>query len=103
MLYSHTPLLSWLKFTCIVKPEWGIKFTIIEPGGFRTDWAGRSLDFGQQKKEIYDHLDAQKIMGARHGSQPGDPVKAAEQMLVVTQCCSPLFASDIHPISAGTN
>ena len=22
-----------------VKPEWGIKFTCIEPGGFRTDWA----------------------------------------------------------------
>jgi NAD(P)-dependent dehydrogenase (short-subunit alcohol dehydrogenase family) len=26
-----------------VKPEWGIKFTCIEPGGFRTKWAGGSM------------------------------------------------------------
>ncbi|KAF9730991.1 short-chain dehydrogenase [Paraphaeosphaeria minitans] len=27
-----------------VNPEWGITFTCIEPGGFRTDWRGRSMD-----------------------------------------------------------
>lgn len=32
-----------------LKPEWGIKLTCIEPGGFRTDWAGRSMDFGEVK------------------------------------------------------
>ncbi|KAF2792763.1 NAD(P)-binding protein [Melanomma pulvis-pyrius CBS 109.77] len=61
-----------------VKPEWGIKFTCIEPGGFRTDWAGRSMAFGDKKNPAYDHIDAQKAMGQRHGTQAGDPAKAAK-------------------------
>lgn len=32
-----------------LKPEWNIKLTNIEPGGFRTDWAGRSMEFGAKK------------------------------------------------------
>lgn len=60
-----------------VKPEWGIKFTCIEPGGFRTDWAGRSMDFGEPHPE-YEHLNAKEIMGKRHGAQPGDPKKGAQ-------------------------
>ncbi|KAF2233646.1 NAD(P)-binding protein [Viridothelium virens] len=61
-----------------VKPEWGIKLQLIEPGGFRTDWAGRSMDFGEKKCEAYDHLDAKTMMGKRHGSQAGDPAKAGK-------------------------
>ncbi|EOD52078.1 Short-chain dehydrogenase/reductase SDR [Neofusicoccum parvum] len=60
-----------------VKPEWGIKFTCIEPGGFRTDWAGRSMEFAETHP-AYDHLNAKEIMGKRHGSQPGDPKKGAQ-------------------------
>ncbi|KAH7065378.1 hypothetical protein B0J12DRAFT_33989 [Macrophomina phaseolina] len=60
-----------------VKPEWGIRFTCVEPGGFRTDWAGRSMDFGAPHP-AYDHLNAREIMGKRHGSQPGDPKKGAQ-------------------------
>ncbi|OJD31995.1 nad-binding protein [Diplodia corticola] len=60
-----------------VKPEWGIKFTCIEPGGFRTDWAGRSMDFGEPHP-AYDHLNAKEIMGKRHGTQAGDPKKGAQ-------------------------
>ena len=36
-----------------LKPEWNIKLTCIEPGGFRTDWAGRSMDFGESKNKAY--------------------------------------------------
>ncbi|KAH7072237.1 hypothetical protein BKA63DRAFT_65524 [Paraphoma chrysanthemicola] len=61
-----------------VKPEWHIKFTCIEPGGFRTDWAGRSMDFGAIDNPAYDHIDAKKAMGERHGTQAGDPAKAAK-------------------------
>jgi len=61
-----------------VKPEWNIKFTCIEPGGFRTDWAGRSMAFAENKNPAYDHIDAKKRMGERHGSQAGDPYKAAK-------------------------
>lgn len=61
-----------------VKPEWGIKFTLIEPGGFRTDWAGRSMAFGENKNPAYDHINAKETMGKRHGTQAGDPVKAGK-------------------------
>ena len=63
-----------------VKPEWGIKFTCVEPGGFRTDWAGRSMDFAERRHEAYDHVNAKETMGKRHGTQPGDPVKGAQAM-----------------------
>ncbi|KAL2421177.1 putative oxidoreductase [Exophiala dermatitidis] len=62
-----------------VKPEWGIKFTLIEPGGFRTDWAGRSMVFAD-RHPAYDHIDARERMGKRHGTQAGDPLKGARAM-----------------------
>ncbi|KAI0176896.1 hypothetical protein BJ166DRAFT_10191 [Pestalotiopsis sp. NC0098] len=63
-----------------VKPEWGIKFTCVEPGGFRTDWAGRSMKFPEKRHPAYDHLDAKKNMGARNGTQAGDPKKGGKAM-----------------------
>ncbi|KAF1924924.1 NAD(P)-binding protein [Didymella exigua CBS 183.55] len=61
-----------------LKPEWGIKLTCIEPGGFRTDWSGRSMEFGEVKNDAYDHIDPKKNAQGRHNNQPGDPVKAAK-------------------------
>ena len=61
-----------------LKPEWNIKLTCIEPGGFRTDWAGRSMDFGENEVAAYDHLNAKERMAKRHGTQAGDPPKAAK-------------------------
>ncbi|KAH8679851.1 hypothetical protein BGZ60DRAFT_481359 [Tricladium varicosporioides] len=63
-----------------VKPEWGIKFTCIEPGGFRTDWAGRSMDFPEKRHPAYDHINSKEEMAKRHGTQAGDPVKGAKAM-----------------------
>lgn len=61
-----------------LKPEWNIKLTCIEPGGFRTDWAGRSMAFAEEKEPAYDHIDAKKQMGQRNGTQAGDPAKGAQ-------------------------
>jgi len=63
-----------------LKPEWNIYFNIIEPGGFRTDWAGRSMAFADRKLPEYDHLNAKESMTKRHGTQQGDPAKAAVAM-----------------------
>jgi len=63
-----------------VKPEWGIKFTCVEPGGFRTDWAGRSMAFPEKRHPAYDHMNAKEAMGKRNGTQAGDPPKAAKAM-----------------------
>ena len=58
----------------------GIKVTIVEPGPFRTDWAGRSLK--TPKTAIADYAQS---AGARRaaiqgysGRQQGDPVRGAE-------------------------
>ncbi|UZJ53017.1 hypothetical protein CBS101457_002337 [Exobasidium rhododendri] len=63
-----------------LKPEWNIKLTIIEPGGFRTDWAGSSMEFAADKCAAYDHMDGKKLAKERNGTQPGDPPKAARAM-----------------------
>ncbi|OKL61880.1 hypothetical protein UA08_02274 [Talaromyces atroroseus] len=83
-----------------VKPEWGIKFTCIEPGGFRTEWAGRSMTFADRYPD-YDHLDAKAMMMARNGTQPGDPKKAAKVFYELAVMENPplriLLGSDAYP------
>ncbi|KAI4113119.1 MAG: hypothetical protein LQ345_005834 [Seirophora villosa] len=63
-----------------VKPEWKIKFQLIEPGGFRTDWSGRSMVFADKRHPAYEHLDARKKAEGRHHQQAGDPIKGAKAM-----------------------
>ena len=63
-----------------LKPEWNIHLTCVEPGGFRTDWAGRSMGFAEERNPAYDHLNAKAAMEKRQGSQAGDPVKGAKAM-----------------------
>ncbi|GGD92829.1 short-chain dehydrogenase/reductase [Aureimonas endophytica] len=65
----------------------GIKVTCIEPGPFRTDWAGRSLR--QTPNRIADYA---ATAGARlkstsdiSGRQPGDPVRAGEAIIAATE------------------
>lgn len=59
--------------------------TAIEPGAFRTDWAGRSLQRTVRTIEDYaatlEPLSAARA--ARSGKQPGDPRKAAQAILKV--------------------
>ncbi|SMQ47989.1 unnamed protein product [Zymoseptoria tritici ST99CH_3D7] len=83
-----------------LKPEWNIKLTNIEPGGFRTDWAGRSMIFGDSKEPAYDHLNAEESMKKRNGSQPGDPAKGARAMWEIAAMDDPplrvLIGSDAY-------
>lgn len=65
----------------------GINVMIVEPGAFRTDFAGRSLT--QSKKVIHDYA---STAGTRriendhvHGTQPGDPDKAAKLITRVAE------------------
>ena len=69
----------------------GIKVTIIAPSGFRTDWAGRSAKNSSIQIEDYAST-AGKNMGdirGYSGNQPGDPVKAAKAMILVTETENP--------------
>jgi len=63
----------------------GIHVTAIEPGSFRTDWAGRSMTRAERSIADYDELFG-PIREARlkaSGNQLGDPVKAAEAILAI--------------------
>ncbi|KAI4211922.1 MAG: hypothetical protein LQ351_005262 [Letrouitia transgressa] len=72
-----------------VKPEWAIKFTCVEPGGFRTDWSGRSMSFPEKRNPAYDHIDARQKADARHGTQAGDPIKGAKAMYELATLAEP--------------
>ncbi|WP_262269212.1 oxidoreductase [Microvirga yunnanensis] len=69
----------------------GIKVTCVEPGPFRTDWAGRSLQ--QRRPTLEDYRDT---VGVRlettanySGKQPGDPVRAAEAIIKAVESSDP--------------
>ncbi|MFC9352014.1 oxidoreductase [Arthrobacter sp. NPDC057013] len=69
----------------------GISVTAIEPGAFRTDFAGRSLT--QSATAIPDYAETagkrRKEHDTIHGTQPGDPVKAAEAIIAVVESPTP--------------
>ena len=71
----------------------GITAMTVEPGGFRTDFAGRSLT--QSAEPIADYADTagrrRKEHDTAHGTQPGDPAKAAEALITAVEADEPPF------------
>jgi NAD(P)-dependent dehydrogenase (short-subunit alcohol dehydrogenase family) len=69
----------------------GIKVTCIEPGPFRTDWAGRSLK--QTAGRIADYAETAAARMKRtsdiSGKQAGDPVRAGEAMIRIVEEANP--------------
>ncbi len=65
----------------------GIHVTNIEPGPFRTDWAGRSATFVQSEIEDYKETVGSMLDGIKNlsGNQAGDPYLAAKAMYAITQ------------------
>jgi len=79
----------------------GIKVTIVEPGGFRTDFAGSSTELREGRKE-YDGTVGAAVRFQRNydGKQPGDPVKAAAAVIQIAALADPplrlLLGSDAY-------
>ena len=61
----------------------GIKVMIVEPGPFRTDWAGRSLLESKHVIDDYDQTAGERKRQSRDrsGKQQGDPVRAGEAII----------------------
>jgi len=79
----------------------GIKVTIIEPGGFRTDFAGSSTKLSEGHPEYDSTVGATaRFQRAYNGKQPGDPKKAAQAIVRLTQEQKPplrlLLGSDAY-------
>ena len=71
----------------------GIHVTAVEPGGFRTDWAGRSMVRAPRSIPDYDSV-MDPIRERRQkmsGHQVGDPAKAAQAMLRLVAAEDPPF------------
>ncbi|MDM0009159.1 oxidoreductase [Variovorax sp. J22G73] len=71
--------------------SFGIHVTAVEPGGFRTDWAGRSMVRAPQTIDDYAPVmgPVREARLARSGKQAGDPAKAARAMLQLTEAANP--------------
>ncbi|MDQ2667912.1 MAG: SDR family NAD(P)-dependent oxidoreductase, partial [Gemmatimonadota bacterium] len=69
----------------------GIKVTIVEPSGFRTDWAGRSAN--ESSSEIADYAETagknRRSIRGYSGKQPGDPVRAAAAIVKAVESENP--------------
>lgn len=65
----------------------GIGVTCVEPGPFRTDWAGRSLRQTGNRIADYAGTAGKRLVGTREtsGAQAGDPVKAALAMMTLAR------------------
>jgi len=69
----------------------GISVTAVEPGAFRTDFSGRSL--AQSGTVIADYAGTagrrRKEHDTQHGTQPGDPAKAAQAIVTAVESAEP--------------
>lgn len=69
----------------------GIKVTCVEPGPFRTDWAGRSLVQTPNRIDDYAETAGARMQRTAEGSgrQAGDPKRAALAMIRVSEVENP--------------
>ncbi|AIX73264.1 MAG: oxidoreductase [Mixta calida] len=78
---------GWSDALAVEGAPLGIKVTCVEPGPFRTDWAGRSLH--QTENRIADYAETagarMKNTAGYSGKQPGDPARAAAAMIAITE------------------
>lgn len=68
----------------------GVRVTIVEPGGFRTDFAGASTTLEAGRPE-YDAVvgEAARSQKAYDGRQPGDPAKGAQAIISLVRAADP--------------
>jgi short-subunit dehydrogenase len=70
--------------------SFGIKVTIIEPGPFRTDFAGRSIYMCEEMKEYDQSMQATRnYIQKVNGNQSGDPLRASFLMMRVVEMENP--------------
>ncbi|MGE4322184.1 MAG: oxidoreductase [Sphingobium sp.] len=69
----------------------GLHATVVAPGAFRTDWAGRSLRQARGRIDAYAGTAGRRRreIPASDGHRPGDPARAAQAIIALTQAPDP--------------
>src|SRR5260370_35566775 len=68
----------------------GVKVTVIEPGGFRTDFAGSSTKIQEVRAEYNSTVGkAARFQVEYNGKHPEDPAKSAQIILKVAETKEP--------------
>jgi NAD(P)-dependent dehydrogenase (short-subunit alcohol dehydrogenase family) len=69
----------------------GLRVTLVEPGPFRTEFIGRSLERARGAIDAYAPTSGKflKLLQGMQGRQPGDPAKAAHAILAAVQSPNP--------------
>ncbi|MCL3820205.1 SDR family oxidoreductase [Aeromicrobium wangtongii] len=69
--------------------DFGIHVTLVEPGGFSTDWAGDSASHSEQNP-AYDAFREKTMQGrASRNAEPGDPHASAAAILQIVDAPEP--------------
>ncbi|HEX5182206.1 MAG TPA: oxidoreductase [Allosphingosinicella sp.] len=82
----------------------GIRVTLVEPGNFRTEFAGDANMRPERRIDAYRPVIApiEQFLYGQNGRQPGDPARAAEAMVAVVEAADPplhlLLGSDAYDV-----
>jgi NAD(P)-dependent dehydrogenase (short-subunit alcohol dehydrogenase family) len=69
----------------------GIQVMVVNPSGFRTDWAGRSANESEHPISDYQETASKVRLAVRasSGKQPGDPVRAVQAIIEAVASAKP--------------
>ena len=79
-------------FSCVLSQEvapLGIKVTVLEPGGMRTDWAGSSMRVDPVREDYAATVGAAAAMSSPESLAASDPAKVAALLLAVVDMANP--------------
>lgn len=81
----------------------GIKVLLVEPGPFRTDWAGRSANQASSTIADYQETSGKRTEATRSysGNQPGDPKRAAVAIVDTVNAENPPLRLLLGKIAVG--
>ncbi|REG58424.1 NADP-dependent 3-hydroxy acid dehydrogenase YdfG [Paraburkholderia sp. BL6669N2] len=85
-----------------LKP-FGLRVTLVEPGGFRTNFAGGSLRWSEGAAPAYAETvgKMREQMTHYHGTQSGDPTKAAAAIIQAVYADEPPLRLPLGPDAVG--
>ncbi len=69
--------------------QFGIKVTLIEPGGFSTDWGGSSAQRSEPLAAYDDYREEVARARAARAADPGDPAASSEAVLTLVDSPEP--------------